>query len=143
MAWRRRCGRGVTARALSAWRRSSPAPCSTSVVNSYAPSTWGIRVFPDRVRQVLLKSALSGPPAPYGPDSLEELARHCTDQEDNANKVERQVRKSAAALLLEPRIGERFEGMVTAVSEKGTWGRIFPPPVEGKMVAGFEGFDVG
>ena len=53
------------------------------------------------------------------------------------------MRKSAAALLLEPRIGERFEGMVTAVSEKGTWVRIFRPPVEGKMVDGFEGLDVG
>jgi exoribonuclease-2 len=53
------------------------------------------------------------------------------------------VQKSAAALLLEPRIGERFEGMVTAVSEKGTWVRILRPPVEGKVVDGFEGLDVG
>ena len=53
------------------------------------------------------------------------------------------MRKSAAALLLEPRIGERFQGMITAVSEKGTWVRILRPPVEGKMVDGFEGLDVG
>jgi VacB/RNase II family 3'-5' exoribonuclease len=112
-------------------------------VRDYTHSTAPNRRFPDLVTQRLLKSALSGRPSPYAPGSLDELARHCTDQEDNANKVERQVRKSAAALLLEPRIGERFEGMVTAVSEKGTWVRIFRPPAEGKVVDGFEGLDVG
>ncbi len=112
-------------------------------VHDYTHSTAPNRRFPDLVTQRLLKTALSGRPAPYGRGDLEELARHCTEQEDNANKVERQVRKSAAALLLEPRIGERFEGMVTAVSEKGTWVRIVRPPVEGKMVEGFEGLDVG
>ena len=112
-------------------------------VRDYTHSTAPNRRFPDLVTQRLLKASLSGRPAPYGRGELEELALHCTEQEDNANKVERQVRKSAAALLLEPRIGERFEGMVTAVSEKGTWVRIFRPPVEGKMVDGFEGLDVG
>jgi len=112
-------------------------------VRDYTHSTAPNRRFPDLVTLRLLKTALTGRPASYGRGELEELARHCTEQEDNANKVERQVRKSAAALLLEPRIGERFEGMVTAVSEKGTWVRIFRPPVEGKMVDGFEGLDVG
>ncbi len=112
-------------------------------VRDYTHSTAPNRRFPDLVTLRLLKTALTGRPASYGRGELEELARHCTEQEDNANKVERQVRKSAAALLLEPRIGERFKGMVTAVSEKGTWVRIFRPPVEGKMVDGFEGLDVG
>jgi exoribonuclease-2 len=71
------------------------------------------------------------------------LARHCTEQEDNAAKVERQVRKSAAALLLASRIGERFDAIVTGASEKGTWVRIFRPTVEGKVIRGFEGLDVG
>jgi VacB/RNase II family 3'-5' exoribonuclease len=112
-------------------------------VHDYAHSTAPNLRFPDLLTQRLLKSVLTRRPAPYGRGDLEELARRCTEQEDNANKVERQVQKSAAALLLEPRIGERFEGMVTAVSEKGTWVRILRPPVEGKVVDGFEGLDVG
>ena len=81
---------------------------------------------------------------PNGPlYELNALARHCTEQEDNAAKVERQVRKSAAALLLRSRIGERFDAIVTGASDKGTWVRIFAPAVEGKVVRGFEGLDVG
>lgn len=71
------------------------------------------------------------------------LARHCTEQEDNAAKVERQVRKSAAALLMRSRIGERFDGLVTGASDKGTWVRITAPHVEGKLVRGVERLDVG
>ena len=71
------------------------------------------------------------------------LAAHCTEAEDAANKVERQVEKSAAALLLESRIGEQFDAIVTGASEKGTWVRLFSVPVEGKVVQGFEGMDVG
>ena len=71
------------------------------------------------------------------------MARHCTEAEDNAAKVERQVQKSAAALLLASRIGEQFDAIVTGASEKGTWVRIFQPTVEGKLVQGFEGLDVG
>jgi exoribonuclease-2 len=112
-------------------------------VHDYTHSTAPNRRFPDLVTQRLLKAALAGRAAPYGREDLEKVARHCTDQEDNANKVERQVQKSAAALLLEPRVGERFEGMVTGASEKGTWVRILTPPVEGRVVDGFEGLDVG
>ena len=64
-------------------------------------------------------------------------------QEDAANKVERQVGKSAAALLLESRIGEQFDAIVTGASDKGTWARLLTIPVEGKVVRGFEGVDVG
>jgi exoribonuclease-2 len=112
-------------------------------VHDYTHSTAPNRRFPDLVTQRLLKAALADHPAPYGRDDLEALARHCTVQEDKANKVERRVRKSAAALLLESRVGERFEGLVTGASEKGTWVRIFRPPVEGRVVRGFEGLDVG
>ncbi len=65
------------------------------------------------------------------------------EQEDAANKVERQVRKSAAAYVLAPRIGERFDGVVTGAGVKGTWVRIFHPPVEGKLVHGAGGLDIG
>jgi len=71
------------------------------------------------------------------------MAQHCTAQEDNATKVERQVRKSAAALLLQSRIGERFDAIVTGASTKGTWVRIIHPAAEGKVVRGFEHLDVG
>ena len=71
------------------------------------------------------------------------LARHCTEAEDAAAKVERMVRKAAAALLMRPRIGETFEGLVTGASAKGTWVRLLHPPVEGRLVHGFAGLDVG
>ncbi len=112
-------------------------------VRDYTHSTAPNRRFPDLITQRLLKSALAGAPAAYDAAELDRLASHCTDQEDDANKVERQVRKSAAALLLEPRIGQRFDAVVTGASEKGTWARIFRPPAEGKVVHGFDGLEVG
>ncbi len=71
------------------------------------------------------------------------MATHCTDREYAAAKVERQVQKSAAALLLEPRIGEQFDAVVTGASEKGTWVRVNKPLAEGKVVRGYQGLDVG
>jgi len=112
-------------------------------VRDYTHSTAPNRRFPDLVAQRLLKAALAGAPPPYTNEELTTLARHCTDQEDNAAKVERQVRKSAAALLLAARIRERFDGIVTGASDKGTWVRISRPAVEGRVVRGFEGLDVG
>jgi VacB/RNase II family 3'-5' exoribonuclease len=112
-------------------------------VRSYTHSTAPNRRFPDLVTQRLLKAAMTGRPAPYTVDELEALARHCTEQEANAAKVERQVRKSAAALLLAPRIGQRFDAIVTGASDKGTWVRILRPAAEGKVVRGFQGLDVG
>ncbi len=112
-------------------------------VQNYGHSTAPNRRFPDLVTQRLLKAAIGGRPAPYGRSEMEELALHCTRKEDDADKVERQVRKSAAALLLESRIGERFDGIVTGASEKGTWVRVLRPPVEGKLVQGAQGLDVG
>jgi exoribonuclease II len=112
-------------------------------VRDYTHSTAPNRRFPDLITQRLLKAALAGKPSPYSGAELDALAAHCTEKEDDADKVERQVRKSAAALLLEARIGERFDGVVTGVSDKGTWVRIFAPPVEGKLVHGFDGLAVG
>ena len=112
-------------------------------VRDYTHSTAPNRRSPDLVTQRVLKAALAGAAPPYANDELAALARHCTEQEGSAAKVERQVLKSAAALLLAPRVGERFEGIVTGASEKGTWVRVLAPPVEGKVVRGFEGLDVG
>jgi VacB/RNase II family 3'-5' exoribonuclease len=112
-------------------------------VKDYSHSTAPNRRYPDLLTQRLLKAALEGKSAPYDKDELDVLAAHCTEAEDAANKVERQVEKSAAALLLESRIGERFDSIVTGASEKGTWVRLLNIPVEGKLVDGFEGLDVG
>ena len=112
-------------------------------VKDYAHSTAPNRRYPDLLTQRLLKAALEGKPVPYSKDELDALAAHCTEAEDAANKVERQVGKSAAALLLESRIGEQFDSIVTGASEKGTWVRLLTIPIEGKLVQGFEGTDVG
>jgi exoribonuclease-2 len=112
-------------------------------VRDYTHSTAPNRRFPDLATQRLLKAALVKAPSPYSNAELETLAGHCTDQEDNAAKVERQVRKSAAAMLLSSRIGERFDAIVTGASEKGTWVRIAHPTIEGRVVRGTEGLDVG
>jgi VacB/RNase II family 3'-5' exoribonuclease len=113
-------------------------------VRDYTHSTAPNRRFPDLIAQRLLKAALAGRAAPYSNEELAHLARHCTEQENNADKVERDVRKSAAALLLEPRIGEQFDAIVTGASEKGTWVRIVSgPAAEGRVVRGYHGLDVG
>ncbi len=112
-------------------------------VRNYTHSTAPNRRFPDLVTQRLLKAALVAEDLPYSVDELAELARHCTRKEDDADKVERLVAKSAAALLLESRVGERFDAIVTGASPKGTWVRTLHPPVEGMLVAGARGVDVG
>ena len=112
-------------------------------VRDYTHSTAPNRRYPDLITQRLVKAALKNQPSPYSADELQELARHCTEAEDAANKVERQVRKSAAACLLASRINERFDAIVTGAGAKGTWVRIFHPPVEGKLVHGREGLDIG
>ena len=112
-------------------------------VNDYTHSTAPNRRFPDLVTQRLIKAALAGVAPPYSDEELDALARHCTTQEDNAGKVERQVRKSASALLLATRIGDRFEAIVTGASDKGTWVRTSRPTTEGRVVQGYDGLDVG
>jgi exoribonuclease-2 len=112
-------------------------------VKDYAHSTAPNRRYPDLLTQRLLKAAMEGMPVPYRKEELDVLASHCTEAEDAAKKVERQVEKSAAALLLESRIGEQFDAIVTGASEKGTWVRLLTIPIEGKLEQGFDGLDVG
>jgi exoribonuclease R len=113
-------------------------------VKDYTHATAPNRRYPDLITHRLVKAAFAGRPAPYSDAELEELARHCTEQEDAANKVERQVHKSAAALLIENRIGQTFDAVVTGASEKGTWVRTGGHPiVEGRLDRGWKGLDVG
>jgi VacB/RNase II family 3'-5' exoribonuclease len=112
-------------------------------VKDYTHSTAPNRRYPDLLTQRLIKSTLAGHEAPYSVPELEELAAHCTQQEDAANKVERQVRKSAAALVVSSRVGQRFDAVVTGASPKGTFVRTAAPPIEGKLVRGEHGLDVG
>jgi exoribonuclease-2 len=112
-------------------------------VKDYTHSTAPNRRFPDLITQRLLKAAMAGVALPYTIPELAELAKHCTEKEDDATKVERRLRKSAAALLLSGRIGESFDAIVTGASPKGTWVRLFQPPTEGRLERGFQGLDVG
>ena len=112
-------------------------------VRDYAHSTAPNRRYPDLVSQRLLKAAIAGERPPYAEEELAGLARHCTEQEDAAKKVERSVAESAAAMLLGSRVGEVFDAIVTGAADKGTWVRILSPPVEGKLVGGFAGMRVG
>jgi ribonuclease R len=112
-------------------------------VSDYTHATAPNRRFPDVITQRLLKASLASQPVPYAAEELRTLAAHSTLQEGNANKVERVVRKSAAALLLQSKIGQQFDAIVTGASPQGTWVRIAQPLAEGRVVKGFEGLDVG
>jgi VacB/RNase II family 3'-5' exoribonuclease len=112
-------------------------------VHNYSHSTAPNRRYPDLITQRLLKAAIAGKKVPYSTEQLVELARHCTQKEDDANKVERFVRKCAAATLLASRIGQKFSAVVSGISRDGTWVRISSPPVEGKLADPPRDLDVG
>ena len=111
--------------------------------HDYSHATAPNRRYADLVTQRLVKAVLTSKPAPYSNDELAAVAEQCTEREDAENKVERSVRKTAAALILSDRIGETFDGFVTGVNQKGTFVRIVRPPAEGMVVRDHEGFDVG
>ncbi len=109
----------------------------------YCHATAPNRRFPDLMMQRLLKSALFGTKSVYSNQELGSLADHCTLKETDAEKVERRLIKCAAAIVLENEIGKTFEAMITGAAPKGTWVRLLEPHIEGKLVKGFEGVDVG
>ena len=112
-------------------------------VQDYTHSTAPNRRFADLVTQRIVKAALAGAPAPYSDEELTKIAAHCTEREGASNKVERTMRKIAAALFLRPRIGETFDAIVTGATPKGTFVRLVSPPAEGRVVQGEAGLDVG
>jgi VacB/RNase II family 3'-5' exoribonuclease len=133
-------GRGVYALDLPG---KDPGPHFGLAVHDYSHATAPNRRYADLVQQRLVKAMLSGEPQPYSNDDLAAVAAHCTEREDMAQKVERQMRKVIAAQLLGDRVGQSFDAIVTGVNDRGTFVRLLHPPAEGKVVKGEHGMDVG
>jgi VacB/RNase II family 3'-5' exoribonuclease len=112
-------------------------------VQDYTHSTAPNRRFPDVVTQRLLKALLAKSPAPYSEGQLDSIATRCTQMEDAARKVEREMQKRIAAVALHPHIGQSYQAIVTGVNEHGTFVRTLDPHVEGMLVRGGKGLDVG
>ncbi len=123
--------------------REKPVGHFGLAISEYTHSTAPNRRYPDLITQRQYKALMQGKKSPYSLKELKQLAIHCTAQEDAAVKVERQMNKSAAALLLLPHIGTTYDGIITGASSKGTWVRLFDMPIEGRVVRGFQGLDVG
>jgi exoribonuclease-2 len=112
-------------------------------VTDYTHATAPNRRYVDLINQRLLKSVLDRVPGPYTRDDLTELSAWLTSREKGSKKVERFMRKAAAAVLLQGRIGESFDALVTGASEKGTYVRLITPPAEGRVLRGERGLTVG
>jgi exoribonuclease-2 len=112
-------------------------------VQDYTHSTAPNRRFPDIVTQRILKAAIAKQPQPYSEPSLDAIATRCTEMEDQARKVEREMEKRIAAVVLQKHIGQSYRAVVTGVNQYGTFVRTFDPHVEGKVVQGQKGLDVG
>jgi len=113
------------------------------LVVDYTHSTAPNRRFPDLITQRLLFNILTGTPPVYDYETLSALAKHCTEQEAAISKVERKVTKSAGALLMRDIIGSEFDAIVTGIKEDGTYLRLLSLPLEGRLVQGFEGREIG
>jgi exoribonuclease R len=112
-------------------------------VQDYTHSTAPNRRFADLVTQRLIKSFLGKGSNPYSDDELNAIARNCTLREDAARKVEREMTKRMSAIAMSNRIGELFDAIVTGANSKGTFVRVLKPHVEGMLVQGAQGMDVG
>jgi VacB/RNase II family 3'-5' exoribonuclease len=109
----------------------------------YTHSTAPNRRFADLVTQRLLRAHCANTSSPYSDDELDAIARNCTLKEDAARKVQRAMTKRIAAVALQRRIGEKFSAVVTGVTPKGVFVRVLGPPVEGRLMRGEQGLDVG
>jgi exoribonuclease-2 len=112
-------------------------------VQDYTHSTAPNRRFADLVTQRIVKAKLASSANPYSDGDLESIATNCTQREDAARKVEREMTKRMAALAMASRIGQTFDGIVTGANTKGTFVRVLDPRVEGMLVQGQQGLDVG
>jgi exoribonuclease-2 len=112
-------------------------------VRDYAHSTAPNRRYPDLIVQRLVKAVIAGEPPPYSAEELEAIAEHCNDRERAARKVERKMRKIVAATVMRKHVGQSYQAIVTGKTSKGTFARILRPPVDGRIVRGENGVDVG
>jgi len=112
-------------------------------VTDYTHGTAPNRRYVDVIIQRLLKSYLDRSDSPYSSRELVSRAEWLTEREKGSKKAERFMRKAAAAVLLENRIGETFDAFVTGAAQKGTYVRLIAPPAEGRVVEGYEGLRVG
>jgi exoribonuclease R len=112
-------------------------------VHDYTHSTAPNRRFPDLVTQRCLKSVTADAPSPYTREELEAIAAHCNEMESASRRVERRMRKVAAAVMLGERVGETFDAVVTGVKDKGTFARLLRPPADGMVVRRGHGLRVG
>jgi len=112
-------------------------------VDDYSHTTAPNRRYADLVMQRLVKATLANAPTPYTADELDAIAERCTLMENSARKVERAMRKAVAATLLEHRVGESFDAIITGVNQSGTFARLTHPPAEGRLMRGEHGVDVG
>jgi exoribonuclease-2 len=125
-------------------RLGDPAPGHFGLaVQDYTHSTAPNRRFADVVTQRLTKAMLAAQPTPYSDDELSAIASNCTEKEDAARKVERQMAKHLAAVAMQNRIGAIFDAVVTGATPKGTFVRVMQPHVEGLLAQGQQGADVG
>jgi VacB/RNase II family 3'-5' exoribonuclease len=125
-------------------RPGEPAPGHFGLaVQDYTHSTAPNRRFPDIVTQRLIKAVLAGKPNPYSDDELSAIAANCTEKENAAQKVEREMSKRLAAVAMQNRIGATFDAVVTGVTPNGTFVRALQPHVEGLLAQGQQGVDVG
>jgi exoribonuclease-2 len=112
-------------------------------VSDYTHSTAPNRRYTDLIVQRLVKATIEGKPEPYTFEELTAIAERCNERESAARKVERQMRKTIAAGVMADRIGETFQAIVTGVTPRGTFARIINPPVDGRIVKGESGLEVG
>jgi VacB/RNase II family 3'-5' exoribonuclease len=125
-------------------RPGEPSPGHFGLaVQDYTHSTAPNRRFPDVVTQRLIKSMIAGQPNPYSDSELTAIAANCTEREDAARKVEREMSKRLAAVAMQNRIGTAFDAVVTGVTPHGTFVRALQAHVEGLLAQGAQGLDVG
>jgi VacB/RNase II family 3'-5' exoribonuclease len=112
-------------------------------VRDYAHSTAPNRRYADIITQRLIKAKLAKTSQPYSADELDQIAKHLTEREDAARKVEREMQKRITAIAMVHHIGETFDGIVTGVNDHGTFVRVLKPHMEGLLIQGQQGADVG
>jgi exoribonuclease-2 len=112
-------------------------------IEDYTHSTAPNRRYPDLVTQRLLKAMAAGKASPYSEEELAAIAANCTAKAGEERKVEREMQKRIAAVALADRVGEKFRAIVTGVNQHGSFVRTLTPRVDGMLVQGQHGVDVG